>query len=134
LLLELNRKNTMQTKYSKDHEYIRVENGTGTIGITSHAQEKLGDVTYVETPQIGKIVQQSEQVGVVESVKAASEIYSPVSGEVIEVNAALKDKPELVNEDAEGAGWFFKVVLADPSELDVLMDKDSYLNYVAEHA
>src|ERR1700741_485972 len=123
-----------QVKYTKDHEYIRVEDRIGTVGITTHAQEKLGDVTFVEVPTVGKIVKQSDSVGVVESVKAASEVYSPVSGPIVEVNTALAEKPELVNEDPEGAAWFFKIELADPSELDGLMDKDAYLAYAGEQA
>jgi glycine cleavage system H protein len=121
-----------QLKYTKDHEYISVENGIGTVGITNHAQEKLGDVTFVEVPPAGKTVKQGETAGAVESVKAASDIYSPVSGTVVEVNAALADKPELVNADAEGAAWFFKIKLADPAELDALLDKDAYLAYAQE--
>lgn len=123
-----------QVKYTKDHEYIRVEDRVGTIGITAFAQEKLGDVTYVELPAVGRMVEQSESVGVVESVKAASEVYSPVSGEVIEVNAPLTTTPELVNKDPEGEAWFFKVLLAEPTELDILMEKDAYENYAREHA
>jgi glycine cleavage system H protein len=123
-----------EVKYTKDHEYIRVEDRIGTVGITAHAQEKLGDVTYVEVPPTGKIVKLSESVGVVESVKAASEVYSPVSGAIVEVNAALAEKPELVNEDPEGSAWFFKIELADPSELDGLMDKEAYLAYAQEQA
>ena len=121
-----------QIKYTKDHEYISVEDGVGTIGITNHAQEKLGDVTYVEVPAVGKLVKRADAVGVVESVKAASDVYTPVSGAVVQVNIALADKPELVNEDAEGAAWFFKIKLADPSELDELMDRDAYLAYAEE--
>jgi glycine cleavage system H protein len=121
-----------QVKYTKDHEYISVENGIGTVGITNHAQEKLGDVTFVEAPPAGKALKQGESAGAVESVKAASDVYSPVSGTVVEVNAALADKPELVNEDAEGAAWFFKIKLADPAELAGLMDKDAYLAYARE--
>jgi glycine cleavage system H protein len=124
----------VQVKYTKDHEYIRVEDRIGTVGITTHAQEKLGDVTFVEVSPKAKTVQQSESVGVVESVKAASEVYSPVSGAIIEVNTALAEKPELVNEDPEGAAWFFKIEIADPSELDHLMDKDAYLDYAEEQA
>ena len=123
-----------QIKYTKDHEYISVEDGVGTIGITNHAQEKLGDVTYVEVPAVGKMVKRADAVGVVESVKAASDVYTPVSGAVVQVNIALADKPELVNEDAEGAAWFFKIKLADPSELDELMDRDAYLAYAEEEA
>ncbi|MBI4725243.1 MAG: glycine cleavage system protein GcvH [Rhodomicrobium sp.] len=123
-----------QVKYTKDHEYIIVEDGIGAVGITNHAQEKLGDVTFVELPPVGKALIQGDSIGVVESVKAASDVYTPVSGEVVEVNEALSNKPELVNEDAEGAAWFFKIKLADPSELDALMDKDAYLAYAREQA
>lgn len=118
-------------KFTEDHEYIRVEGEHGYVGITVYAQEKLGDVTYVETPEVGKTVKQKEAAGVVESVKAASEIYSPVSGEVVEANAELATKPELVNEDPEGNAWFYKLKLSDPSELDGLMDEQAYQAYVA---
>jgi glycine cleavage system H protein len=121
-----------QIKYTKDHEYISVEGGVGTVGITNHAQEKLGDITYVEAPPVGKDLKQGAQAGVVESVKAASDVYSPVTGTVVAVNPALADKPELVNEDAEGAAWFFKIKLADPAELAGLMGKDAYLAYARE--
>lgn len=121
-----------EIKYTKDHEYILVEDGAGIVGITNHAQEKLGDITFVEMPAVGKELKQGETAGVVESVKAASDVYSPVSGPVLEINAALEDKPELVNQDAEGAGWFFKIKIANPSELGALMDKDAYLAYAKE--
>ena len=121
-----------QVKYTKDHEYVRVEDGVGIVGITNFAQEKLGDVTYVELPQTGKSLKQSDPAGVVESVKAASEIYAPVSGEVLEVNAALPDKPELVNEDPEGEAWFFKIRLSDPSELGCLMERTAYESFAKE--
>ena len=123
-----------QIKYTKDHEYVSVEDGVGTVGITNHAQEKLGDVTYIEVPAVGKMMKRGDPTGVVESVKAASDVYTPVSGAVVQVNIALADKQELVNEDAEGAAWFFKIKLADPSELDELMDRDAYLAYAAEEA
>ena len=122
-----------QVKYTKDHEYIVVEDGIGTVGITDHAQDKLGDITFVEMPVVGRELKKGDAAGVVESVKAASDVYTPVSGTVVEFNAALEDKPELVNEDAEGAGWFFKIKLADASELDGLMDRDAYLPTRAEH-
>jgi glycine cleavage system H protein len=121
-----------QVKYTKDHEYIVVEDGVGTVGITDNAQHKLGDITFVEMPVVGRELKKGDSAGVVESVKAASDVYSPVSGAVVEFNAALEDKPELVNEDAEGAGWFFKIKLADASELGDLMDRDAYLAYAAE--
>jgi glycine cleavage system H protein len=121
-----------QVKYTKDHEYIAVEDGIGTVGITNHAQEKLGDITFVETPPSGKELKQGDAAGVVESVKAASDVYTPVSGTVIEVNEGLNDKPELVNQDAEGAGWFFEIKLSAPFELGALMDRDAYLSYAQE--
>jgi glycine cleavage system H protein len=116
----------MTAKYSKDHEWVTVENGIATIGITNHAQEQLGDVVFVELPAIGKKVAAHEQAAVVESVKAASEVYVPVSGEVVEVNKELEGDPALVNREAESAAWFMKVKLSNPSELDELMDKAAY--------
>lgn len=116
----------MTVKYSKDHEWVTVENGIATIGITNHAQEQLGDVVFIELPAIGKKVAAHEQAAVVESVKAASEVYVPVSGEVVEVNKELEGDPALVNRDAESGAWFMKVKLSNPSELDELMDKAAY--------
>jgi glycine cleavage system H protein len=124
----------MQVRYSKDHEYIIVEDGIGTVGITEHGQEKLSDVTLVELPRVGEQVKKGSAVGVVESVKAANDLYSPVSGEILAVNEALNGKPELVNEDAESAGWIFKIKLAEPSEFDVLLDREAYLAYAREQA
>ena len=122
----------MQARYSKDHEYITVEDGIGTVGITSYAQEKLNDVTFVDLPHVGEQVKKGGAVGIVESVKAASDLYSPVSGEILGVNNELTGKPELVNQDAEGAGWIYKIKLAEPSELDTLLDRDAYLAFVRE--
>ena len=116
----------MTAKYSKDHEWVIVENGIATIGITNHAQEQLGDVVFIELPAIGKKVAAHDQAAVVESVKAASEVYVPVSGEVVEVNKELEGDPALVNREAEGSAWFMKVKLSNPSELDELMDKAAY--------
>lgn len=116
----------MTAKYSKDHEWVIVENGIATIGITNHAQEQLGDVVFIELPAIGKKVTAHDQAAVVESVKAASEVYVPVSGEVVEVNKELEGDPALVNRDAESGAWFMKVKLSNPSELDELMDKAAY--------
>jgi glycine cleavage system H protein len=116
----------MPTYYTKDHEYIRVEGDTGTVGITHYAQEQLGDVVFVELPEIGRAVKKGGEAAVVESVKAASEVYAPVSGEVVEVNAGLPDAPATVNEDPEGAGWFMKIRLADTGELAGLMDEAAY--------
>lgn len=121
---------TMPVRYSTDHEYVAVENGVGTVGITEQGQEKLSDVTSVELPRVGEQVKKGAAVGVVESVKAANDLYSPVSGEILAVNEALNGKPELVNQDAEGAGWIFKIKLAEPSEFDVLLDREAYLSYV----
>ena len=118
-----------ETKYSDQHEWVRVDGDIGTVGISDFAQGQLGDVVFIELPSVGKVVVQGEEVAVVESVKAASEIYSPISGEVIEVNEALVDQPGAVNEAAEGEGWLFRLKLADPSELDDLMDSDDYKTY-----
>jgi glycine cleavage system H protein len=116
----------MTTYYTKDHEYIRVEGDTGIVGITNYAQEQLGDVVFVELPDIGKAVKKGGEAAVVESVKAASEVYAPVSGEVVEVNAGLPDQPATINEDPEGKGWFMKIRLADKGELSGLMDEAAY--------
>jgi glycine cleavage system H protein len=116
----------MTTYYTKDHEYIRVEGDTGIVGITNYAQEQLGDVVFVELPDIGKAVKKGGEAAVVESVKAASEVYAPVSGEVVEVNAGLPDQPATINEDPEGKGWFMKIRLADQGELVGLMDEAAY--------
>jgi glycine cleavage system H protein len=121
----------MTVKYSKDHEWVKVEGDTATIGITEHAQEQLGDVVFVELPKVGKKVTKGGDAAVVESVKAASEVYAPVSGEVVAVNSELEGDPALVNRGAEGDGWFMKVKLADKKELDDLMDKAAYDKFVA---
>lgn len=116
--------------YTEDHEWIDVDGDIGTVGVTDYAQDKLGDLVYVEVPEVGKTLAKGAESAVVESVKAASEVYAPVSGEVIEVNEALADKPELVNSDAEGEGWFYKLKLSDPSELDKLKNKADYKEHV----
>jgi glycine cleavage system H protein len=118
-------------RYSKDHEWVAVEGDVATIGITEHAQRQLGDVVFVELPAIGKKVSKGGDAAVVESVKAASEVYAPVTGEVIEVNAELNGDPALVNRAAEGNGWFMKVKLTNPAEIDELMDKAAYDAFVA---
>ncbi len=118
-------------KFSEEHEWIRLEGDIGTVGITDYAQEQLGDVVYVELPQVGKQVKSGDEMAVVESVKAASEVYAPVSGEVTEVNETLSDAPDAVNADALGAGWFVKIRLGDPSELDKLMDETAYSAFTA---
>jgi len=116
-------------KYSEDHEWVEVDGDTGTIGISDYAQEQLGDVVFVELPDVGKLLDRSDEAAVVESVKAAAEVYAPVGGEVIEVNDALNGDPSLVNTDAFGDGWFAKLRLTDPAELDDLMDEATYKTY-----
>ncbi len=119
-------------RYTEEHEWIRMDDDIGTVGISNFAQEQLGDVVYVELPEVGKTVAQFAEVAVIESVKAASEVRAPVSGEVIEVNEALNDNPELVNSSPIGDGWFFKLRISDLSELDDLMDEAAYKTYVEE--
>ena len=120
----------MTVRYTKDHEYIRVEGDTGIVGITDYAQEQLGDVVFVELPEVGKTVAKGGEAAVVESVKAASEIYAPMSGEVVAVNSELEGAPGTVNEDPSGRGWFLKLKLKDPAELDGLMSEEQYQDYV----
>lgn len=117
--------------YTKEHEWIRIEGDSGTIGISEYAQEQLGDMVYIELPEIGKAIAQSEQVAVVESVKAASEIYAPAGGTVTQINEKLSEEPGTVNEDATGEGWLIKLELSDPGEVDGLMDEAAYKDYVA---
>ncbi len=117
-------------RFSEDHEWIAVDGDIGTVGITDHAQEQLGDIVFVEVPESGRVVAKGEECAVVESVKAASEIYSPVAGEIIEGNATLVDAPETANSDPAGTGWFFKIKLSDPSDLDALMDESAYNIFV----
>jgi glycine cleavage system H protein len=120
----------MTVKYTEEHEWIRVEGDTGTIGITQYAQEQLGDVVFVDVPAVGRTVAKGESIAVVESVKAASDIYAPVSGEVVEANAALGETPGDVNAEPTGKGWFFKLKLSNKSELDGLMDEAAYEAFV----
>tara|TARA_R110002124_G_scaffold220532_2_gene386326 strand:- start:89 stop:466 length:378 start_codon:yes stop_codon:yes gene_type:complete len=115
-----------ELRFTDQHEWVRVEGNTATIGITDYAQEQLGDVVYVELPEVGKAMAAGDEAAVVESVKAASEVYAPVSGEVVEVNADLEGAPGGVNEDAMGRGWFVKIKLSDTSELAKLMDEEAY--------
>ena len=117
-------------KYTRDHEWIRLDGDVGVVGITTYAQSQLGDVVYVELPAIGRRLEKGAEAAVVESVKAASEVYSPVGGEVVAVNDALEAAPALVNEDAEGKGWFLKLKVADASELDELMSEQEYKQYL----
>lgn len=120
----------MAIYYTKDHEWVRIEGDVAVVGISEHAQEKLGDIVSVELPEVGRTVSQGDEVAAVDSVKAASEIYAPVSGEVIEGNNELEENPALVNEDAEGRGWFFKLRLSDAGEVESLMDRAAYEAYL----
>jgi glycine cleavage system H protein len=121
-------------RYTKDHEWIKVDGPVGTIGITDYAQAELGDVVFVELPKAGAQIKAGQSFGTVESVKAVSEIFSPVSGEVTETNAALADSPEKINQDPHGAAWLVKVRLAEPKEISGLMDAAAYQAYIAEKA
>ena len=121
----------MSIKYTEDHEWVKVDGDIATVGITEHAQDALGDVVFVELPEVGKTLAQKDVAGVVESVKAAADVYMPVSGEVVEVNQALADEPSLANSDPMGAGWFFKVKLSDKAQLDALMDEAAYSAFAA---
>ena len=120
----------MPVYFTKEHEWIRVDGDTATVGISNHAQEQLGDIVFAEVPEAGRPVSKGQEAAVVESVKAASDVYAPVSGEVTEGNPALADDPSLINNDPEGEGWFFKIKLANPSELDGLMDEAAYRDWV----
>jgi glycine cleavage system H protein len=122
----------MTEHFTKDHEWIRVDGGIATVGITHHAQDQLGDVVFVELPEVGRKAAKGDAVAVVESVKAASDVYAPVAGEVTEVNMALADQPALVNEDAEGKAWFFRLRISDAAELDALMDRAAYEAFAKE--
>ena len=119
-------------KYTKEHEWVRVDGGAGTVGITDYAQDQLGDIVYVDLPDVGTQVTYLEKLGEIESVKAVSELFSPVSGEVVEVNGALTDKPELVNASPYGEGWMLRVRLSDPAELDNLLTAQQYDDYVSQ--
>lgn len=121
----------MSVYFTKEHEWIRVEGDTATVGISNHAQEALGDIVFAEVPDAGRRLNKGQEAAVVESVKAASDVYAPVSGEVTEGNQAVADDPSLVNSDPEGEGWFFKLKLDNPSELDGLMDEAAYRDFVA---
>jgi glycine cleavage system H protein len=119
-----------EVRYSKDHEWVKIDGDTATVGITHYAQEQLGDVVFVELPEVGKKVEQGKEMATVESVKAASEVYAPISGEVVEVNSALADAPATVNEEAQGKGWFAKLRIADKGQLAALMDEAAYKKFV----
>ena len=122
-----------EKKFSKKHEWVSVEGDVATVGITKHATEMLGDIVFIEVPEIGKVIKQNNQAAVVESTKAASDVYSPISGEVIEGNKVIVDDPSSVNTDPEGASWFFKIKIKNSSELDSLMTKSDYDKFVTEN-
>ncbi|MBP2226874.1 glycine cleavage system H protein [Azospirillum agricola] len=122
----------MTVKYTKDHEWVRVEGDVGTVGVSDFAQHQLGDVVFVELPDVGRTLEKGKEAAVVESVKAASDVFAPVSGEVIEVNHDLENEPARVNTGAQTEGWFFKLRLSNPSELDGLMDEAAYKAFVEE--
>ena len=121
----------MTIKYTEDHEWLKIEGDVATVGITVHAQDALGDVVFVDLPEVGALFAQKETAGVVESVKAAADVYMPVGGEVTEINETLRADPSLANSDPLGAGWFFKVKMSDASQLDALMDETSYSAFSA---
>lgn len=122
-----------EMKYTEEHEWVLVEDGVATIGITDHAQGQLGDVVYVELPDVGRGVSQGDDFAVVESVKAASEVYAPVDGEIVEINELLETAPETVNSSPEDEGWFVKIKLSEPAQVDSLMSKDEYDSFAASH-
>ncbi|MES2119094.1 MAG: glycine cleavage system protein GcvH [Pseudomonadota bacterium] len=121
----------MPTFFTKDHEWISVDGDTATVGISNHAQEALGDIVFAEVPEAGRQVSKGQEAAVVESVKAASDVYAPVSGEVTEGNPAIADDPAIINRDPEGEGWFFRLRLSDPGELEGLMDEAAYRDFLA---
>lgn len=121
----------MTVYFTRDHEWIRIDGDTASVGISDHAQQALGDIVFAEVPQAGKTLSKGDEAAVVESVKAASDVYAPVGGEVVEGNQAVADDPALINRDPEGEGWFFKLLLADENELEGLMDEAAYREWVA---
>lgn len=122
----------MSVKFTEEHEWITVAGGVATVGITTHAAEQLGDVVFVDLPAIGKKVEQGKEAAVVESVKAASEVYAPIDGEIVEVNKSIADEPSLVNSDPEGRAWFMKIKIANPAQLDSMMDRAAYDKFVGK--
>lgn len=122
----------MSVKFTEEHEWITVAGGIATVGITTHAAEQLGDVVFVDLPAIGKTVEKGKEAAVVESVKAASEVYAPIDGEIVEVNKSIADEPSLVNSDPEGGAWFMKIKIANPAQLDGMMDRAAYDKFVGK--
>jgi glycine cleavage system H protein len=128
----VNRGKTMTIKYTEEHEWITVDGDIATVGITRHAAEQLGDVVFVDLPVVGKKVEQGKEAAVVESVKAASDVFAPINGEITAINKSIVDEPTLVNNDPEGEAWFMKIKIADPSQLDGMMDKSAYEKFLAK--
>lgn len=123
----------MSVKYTEDHEWVKEEGGVYVVGISAHAAEQLGDVVFVELPEVGKTFTKGDDMAVVESVKAASDVYAPISGEIVAVNGAIVDDPAKVNEDPQGASWFVKIKASKPAELDGLMDEGAYKDFAGSH-
>ena len=121
-----------EKRYTEDHEWVQIDGDTAVVGISNHAQEQLGDIVFIELPEVGKTLEKGKDAAVVKSVKAASEIYAPADGEVLEVNEALNDEPGKVNSAAEGDGWFFKMKLSDPSQVAALMDEAAYKSFIGD--
>ena len=121
-----------EKKYTKDHEWVSIDNGIATVGISNHAQESLGDIVFIELPSVGKSVNAKEEICVVESVKAASDIYAPIDGEIMEVNNSLEGDAAIINQDAENTGWIFKMKVSNPSQYDELMTEDEYKNFLEQ--
>ena len=121
-----------EKKYTKDHEWVSIDNGIATVGISNHAQESLGDIVFIELPLVGKSVNVKDEICVVESVKAASDIYAPIDGEIMEVNNSLEGDAAIINQDAENAGWIFKMKVSNPSQYDELMTEDDYKNFLEQ--
>lgn len=120
----------MTVRYTKEHEWVRIDGDVAIVGITEHAQEALGDVVFVELPEAGREVEEGEAIAVVESVKAASDVYAPLAGKIVEANQAIVDDPGLVNRDSAGEGWFFSMTLSDPAAFDALLDEDGYAAFL----
>ena len=121
-----------EKKYTKDHEWVSIDNDIATIGISNHAQESLGDIVFIELPSVGKSVNAKDEICVVESVKAASDIYAPIDGEIMEVNNSLESDAAIINQDAENTGWIFKIKVSNPSQYDELMSEDDYKNFLEQ--
>ena len=121
-----------EKKYTKDHEWIKIENEIATVGISNHAQESLGDIVFIELPSVGKSVKSQDEICVIESVKAASDIFAPVDGEILEINKNLENDASIINKDAENTGWIFKIKISNPNQLNELMTENDYINFLEQ--